>query len=62
MLDDRPDHSMCGMSHPLRFALCWRHAVNGLATLGSGDAAGPENVRHASIMLDPGESVLVMLL
>ena len=57
-----PDHIMCGMSHPETLASLSRQAINTLETLGSGEAAGPENVRHASISAEPGLSVDVMLL
>jgi len=59
---DLPDHIICGMSHPLRLTVCSRHARNGFEMFRFDDLAGPEKVRQASIILDPGESVLVILL
>ncbi len=59
---DLPDHIMCGMSHPLRLTVCSKHAKKGFEMFEFDSLAGPENVRQASIMLDPGESVLVILL
>jgi hypothetical protein len=62
LLVDRPDHSMCGISHPELLALLSRQLRNTRATAGSGDAAGPENVRQASICSDLGLSTPVRLL
>ena len=50
------------MSQPLLLEVSYKHAANGPEMTGSDEAAGPEKVKHASIMEEVGEFVSEMLL
>ena len=56
-----PLHTTAGIPQPDLFANDSRHAMNGTEIRGSGCAAGPENVRHASCCALVGFAAVILV-